>query len=527
MGQLLINLSRRRLFGKQIVCLLLLIASLHWTQASAACPVHNHLCTFHALGADVKTTLPPGVTFNPANSLVMYAIGKDPVTGAASTVDFDNEAKLPTYTGDKFLAGNPVNYTISAGPYIVNTTTYGATHPPGTWSVPGDSGLQVTPSQYKNTFNANTAIAKHTGDFNGGENGNIPGATGCPNMPGAANCEAVVVTGNVPSGIYEQKVRLFNFYGVPDPKVDLQVGAYVTGQLVIVANSHDVNQVASFPKLEGTGNTTPTYSYEVYNRQFDPHAAGVATFDRMNWGRVRTVGNEYVQNGHRFLTQVQDSTTTRTKVYGDTGWATQTTWANTPKVVAPMHLGAVPAVVTAHIPGLFDPLAAFRKDSTPWNAPIQSVKINVPYKIGVDVAAVEADNRQWLEKRADAGMINYEIVFPKTPAGLPEGWWLDPSHKYPEGERWRSPSGNDYTDWHPGKEGKPGWRGKDHWHWNGEDRHYIPGDESPEERDGVPKEIVIGVGAVGAGYLIYRGVRMTPSLFPPLWPTIPANLALP
>ena len=39
----------------------------------------------------------------------------------------------------------------------------------------------------------------------------------------------------------------------------------------------------------------------------------------------------------------------------------------------------------------------------------------------------------------------------------------------------------------------------------------------------------IGKAAAGAGaaYLIYRGVRMAPSLFPPLWPTIPANVAAP
>jgi RHS repeat-associated protein len=35
------------------------------------------------------------------------------------------------------------------------------------------------------------------------------------------------------------------------------------------------------------------------------------------------------------------------------------------------------------------------------------------------------------------------------------------------------------------------------------------------------------VGAVGAGYLIYRGVRLLPSLFPPLWPTLIPNLAVP
>jgi len=32
---------------------------------------------------------------------------------------------------------------------------------------------------------------------------------------------------------------------------------------------------------------------------------------------------------------------------------------------------------------------------------------------------------------------------------------------------------------------------------------------------------------IGVGYLIYRGIRLLPSLFPPLWPTLPANLAIP
>lgn len=56
----------------------------------------------------------------------------------------------------------------------------------------------------------------------------------------------------------------------------------------------------------------------------------------------------------------------------------------------------------------------------------------------------------------------------------------------------------------------------------------------PQEWRGPPtstREIVTVVGggaaAIGAGYLIYRAVRMIPSLFPPLWPTIPANAAIP
>lgn len=40
-------------------------------------------------------------------------------------------------------------------------------------------------------------------------------------------------------------------------------------------------------------------------------------------------------------------------------------------------------------------------------------------------------------------------------------------------------------------------------------------------------DAVAVAGGVGLGYLLYRGVRMIPSLFPPAWPTIPANLAIP
>ncbi|HBR02432.1 MAG TPA: hypothetical protein DD738_07460 [Ruminiclostridium sp.] len=36
-----------------------------------------------------------------------------------------------------------------------------------------------------------------------------------------------------------------------------------------------------------------------------------------------------------------------------------------------------------------------------------------------------------------------------------------------------------------------------------------------------------GIAVVGGGYLIYRGVRMIPSLLPPLWWTIPANAICP
>jgi len=34
----------------------------------------------------------------------------------------------------------------------------------------------------------------------------------------------------------------------------------------------------------------------------------------------------------------------------------------------------------------------------------------------------------------------------------------------------------DKLDWHKGKPGEKGWKGKDHWHWNEHDWHFKPGD---------------------------------------------------
>lgn len=43
----------------------------------------------------------------------------------------------------------------------------------------------------------------------------------------------------------------------------------------------------------------------------------------------------------------------------------------------------------------------------------------------------------------------------------------------------------------------------------------------------VGKGVAIVGGSAAAGYAIYRGLRMLPSLVPPLWWTIPANIVTP
>lgn len=122
------------------------------------------------------------------------------------------------------------------------------------------------------------------------------------------------------------------------------------------------------------------------------------------------------------------------------------------------------------------------------------------------------------------------MKLPPGPGGLPPEWVKDPTHRDPNGDRIRHPGG-DFLDWHPGQPGKNGWRGKDHWHINNGDEHLVPGDEIADPKpcpDGASgKNVAAAVGAVAGSYLLYRALRMAPSLLPPLWPTIPANIVVP
>ena len=58
----------------------------------------------------------------------------------------------------------------------------------------------------------------------------------------------------------------------------------------------------------------------------------------------------------------------------------------------------------------------------------------------------------------------------------------------------------------------------------------LPAPRAQLSEDGTNKALrtgaVLGGGAI-VGYGVYRFIRFLPSLAPPLWPTIPANLAIP
>lgn len=80
-----------------------------------------------------------------------------------------------------------------------------------------------------------------------------------------------------------------------------------------------------------------------------------------------------------------------------------------------------------------------------------------------------------------------EMKLPANPGGLPPGWHPDPSHKDPNGERWRYKDTDRYLDYHKGRPGQKGWKAKDHWHDSeGGEKcpdHLEPGDEVPDPVD--------------------------------------------
>ncbi len=54
----------------------------------------------------------------------------------------------------------------------------------------------------------------------------------------------------------------------------------------------------------------------------------------------------------------------------------------------------------------------------------------------------------------------------------------------------------------------------------------VPSADPKPSSDAVKRTAEVGA-ALGAGYVAYRVVRMLPSLFPPLWWTIPENAVIP
>ena len=69
------------------------------------------------------------------------------------------------------------------------------------------------------------------------------------------------------------------------------------------------------------------------------------------------------------------------------------------------------------------------------------------------------------------------------------------------------------------------------WNWNGDQPSrgpaYDPSKKKKDNNNQTVENVEKAVITIGGSYLIYRAIRMIPSLFPPGWWSIPANLVTP
>lgn len=331
-----------------------------WLSSSAyACDTHDHLCTYHALGV-------PRPTYNVNNDetrLVIYAKATDTSHGNAQT-DFDNHVLLPTSSTSHDWLGLSAPDT---RPFINSRTSYGQANPSdvGEWETSDTKGAHVYGSQYQVIFNKNTAQAIHTGDLNGGEKGRTPYQQGCPAYEGKPNCEAVVITGNVPSGTYQQQVQMFNFFNKDNPSAVLTVGAWATGQGVLVSDTHlDSNtqsMIANNGRLNDSisqGTTEQTHyaflegsksklaqpiNYKFYNRGFDPHASGTVSWDHSRFhhlGYTKPYNITTEKHIHTYRNSLYRLDTNTTTIGADGSRNDVLTYGKT-RVGQAQHLGSV------------------------------------------------------------------------------------------------------------------------------------------------------------------------------------------
>ncbi|MBB3909368.1 RHS repeat-associated core domain-containing protein [Anoxybacteroides rupiense] len=107
------------------------------------------------------------------------------------------------------------------------------------------------------------------------------------------------------------------------------------------------------------------------------------------------------------------------------------------------------------------------------------------------------------------------------------------AHLYgPKGQHYSQNADGSIHDKHKNSSGEPPkWvkkalKQKTKWDWDANAKKYEKKQKEKKTKDAAKKAAKVGA-AAGAGYIVYRGVRMAPSLLPPLWPTLPANLVIP
>ena len=232
-----------------------------------ACSVHDHFCTYHAIGQLVTPDIPE-------TDAGIYIKGVWNENSSGLGADLDVDALLPDGAGP---------YAIQAGGFPHGTDPFDG--------VSGEHSRHNSTDQHTIIFSANTAEAKHSVDANGAAI--IPGGHSCSDA-GYDYCETVRISGNVPTGEYRGVFVNYDQPHLSDPSADgilfvykkdingsivypdhgdrevefqTNTRAEISDQLVFWFENHDFNPHAQGVSLDLFRNTTPvTSAYEVQSQ---------------------------------------------------------------------------------------------------------------------------------------------------------------------------------------------------------------------------------------------------------------------
>lgn len=266
------------------------------SEAQAGCSVHDHLCSYHAIGRISTPTIAKQLGEDPSNGVYsqsgLYIKSAWATNSSGKKADLDLEVLLP----DKALAEDPrtsaslLSTYVNTGPFIINGVGYPPDGNPFD-GIANEAPRHVGPDQYDITFMNSTARAIHSADANGANIiGNKPGVRPCTD---SENCEFVQIKGNIPAGEYRAALTNYDYYNLSDPSTPVYI---ITAELTddvkakggVIINKSHLNGYAT-GSIQNPDETSEHYVFDVYNSGFAPHAEGEAydDFKRNFYGKTK------------------------------------------------------------------------------------------------------------------------------------------------------------------------------------------------------------------------------------------------
>lgn len=265
------------LIGLVVCCTLL-------PKAQAGCSVHDHLCSYHAIGQittpAIEKQLGEDSSQGQFSESGLYVVSAWKGNASNQSADLDLEVLLP----EKALNEDPRSNQFllptysDTGPYVIRSVGYPPDGNPFE-GIDAEAPRHVGTDQYDITFMNNTARAIHSEDANGANIiRNEPAVRPCKITK---NCEFVQIKGNIPSGEYRGAVTNYDYHNLSDPSTPYYIlGAYLSPDLeetgVIINRSH--TNGAMVGTIEDPDQVSEQYVFDFYNRGFS-HAKGANAYD--------------------------------------------------------------------------------------------------------------------------------------------------------------------------------------------------------------------------------------------------------